>query len=323
MSNFALIDYLQLFMSMVVVAIHTHLFADLGCPLMDNLFRIISSMAVPFFFIASGFFLFYNRPQTKEAQIQLCFKAIRKITRLYICWTLIYFPLTVVGFLRDGLSLKASTGIFFRNFLLVGENYYSWPLWYCLALIVAIVLICFCIQIGLGIYRILFISFVFYVFGQIIDLLYLSPEWNDFLIIYKKYFVSTRNGLFNGFFAVSLGMFIAKTNMSLSIRYLLPASMFSAIGSYAGYPLGLLTAFILFLIALNAPRPQLKVDNIKCREASVIIFFLHMYIIYALVNLGIHSNSIETFILTILISFVMVYILFYFRTTKAYKLLFC
>lgn len=318
-----MVDYLKFFMSMVVVAIHTHPFADFESSLTENLFQTVASMALPFFFIASGFFLFYNRPSSKVVQIQLCIKTIKKISRFYIYWTVIYFPLTIVGFLRDGLSLRTSVCVFLRNFFLVGENYYSWPLWYCLALIVAVLLIIFFMKIGFGTYRILFISFVFFVLGQVIDHFINFSELNDLLMIYTKIFVSTRNGFFIGFFAVSLGMLVAKINVNLSGRYLLLAFLFSALGAFFCYPLGIITALMLFMIAIKSPIRQFRIDNIKCREAGVIIFFMHMYIIFALESFDLHLHSIVFFSLSGLISLLMVYILFNYRATQAYKLLFC
>lgn len=119
------IHLMKLIMAYIVVAIHTTDWSLLG----------LTETAVPFFFLVSGFFLFKKLDGTKEDDLAVIRQWILKVLKLYLIWTAIYLPFTVIGFLRDGLSLQTAVAVFVRNLILVGENYLSWPLWYLLAMI--------------------------------------------------------------------------------------------------------------------------------------------------------------------------------------------
>lgn len=116
---------MKLIMAYIVVAIHTTDWSLMG----------LTETAVPFFFLASGFFLFKKLDGTREDDLRIILRWIGKVLKLYLIWTAIYLPFTVIGFLRDGLSMQTAFAVFVRNLILVGENYLSWPLWYLLAMI--------------------------------------------------------------------------------------------------------------------------------------------------------------------------------------------
>ena len=116
---------MKVLMAFVVVSIHTTDWPLLG----------IREVAVPFFFIVSGFFLTAKMTGDRKEDLAVLREWIFKILKMYLIWTAIYLPFTVYGFIQDGLNLKQSLILFGRNLLFVGENFMSWPLWYLLALI--------------------------------------------------------------------------------------------------------------------------------------------------------------------------------------------
>ena len=75
---------------------------------------------------------------------------IIKLLRLYLIWTLLYLPLTIFGNVLLGKNLLHGSLSFIRGTLFVGENYYSWPLWYLLASIVGFTLVFICLHRGGG-----------------------------------------------------------------------------------------------------------------------------------------------------------------------------
>ena len=116
---------MKMIMALVVVIIHTTLWPLGG----------LTRVAVPFFFIVSGFFLF-GKLETKETDEKAVIRQwIARILKMYLIWTAIYLPFTVYGFIQDGLSVKESLLVFGRNLFFVGQNFMSWPLWYLLAMI--------------------------------------------------------------------------------------------------------------------------------------------------------------------------------------------
>ena len=124
-SRYKGIDLLKLPMAAVVVAIHTTSWKLWG----------LTSVAVPFFFVVSGFFLFLKMTGERKADLERLRKWTFKALKLYLIWTAVYLPFTVYGCIQDGLSLRQALLLFFRNLVFTGENFLSWPLWYLLGLV--------------------------------------------------------------------------------------------------------------------------------------------------------------------------------------------
>ena len=123
--RYKVIDCLRFLMAAIVVSIHTTTWRLCG----------LTEVAVPFFYVVSGFFLFLKMPgESKGSRARFrdwTFKALK----MYLIWTAIYLPFTILGFIRDGLTLRQCILVFLRNFFFVGENFLSWPLWYLLGLV--------------------------------------------------------------------------------------------------------------------------------------------------------------------------------------------
>lgn len=110
-------------MAILVVAIHTGPFEYTDSELIRRLFIIITELAVPFFFIASGFFLF--RRHDWELRIA---QYAKRMFRLYVVWNIVYLPITIFGFIHNGVTLKTALLQFIRGFFLLGQQFYSWHL---------------------------------------------------------------------------------------------------------------------------------------------------------------------------------------------------
>lgn len=207
------LDVTKLLMAALVVAIHTHPFDDLADPIIVRAATGLTSVAVPFFFIASGFLCFrkieINHVQSR-ASMKRIGATIQRLLRLYIIWTAVFLPVTVLGSILEGRAVWKSALLFLRGFLLVGENFCSWPLWYLLASAVSFSLIYCLIKRGLKPSAILLFSYLCLLFGFALTWLngsdYLPAPLHDAVNLYFILFLNVRNGLFEGFFYVSLGM---------------------------------------------------------------------------------------------------------------------
>ena len=71
---------------------------------------------------------------------KICFR-IKKVLRLYVIWSIIYLPLTFCGWIIEGNRESVYLLRCVRNFILVGENFYSWALWYLNGLVFALIFI--------------------------------------------------------------------------------------------------------------------------------------------------------------------------------------
>ena len=119
-------------MAFCVIAIHTLPLKNVQNEVITSLFDTVTSLAVPFFFLSSGY-LVEKKCEEGNDRIFVLNKQIRKLIRYYVLWTAIYLPITIYGFSQSGDGLVKSTALFFRNIIFQGENHYSWPLWYLLS----------------------------------------------------------------------------------------------------------------------------------------------------------------------------------------------
>lgn len=188
------IDLFKFICSILVFCVHIPLFDGDISPVMHYLnFGIqhyLARIAVPFFFVSSGYFLF--RKMTLD---HLDYERIKsycfKILRLYATW----------------------------NILLVFGG--TTQLWYLSATVVAIILLSICFHLRFSFRRIGFIAATLYIIGLLGDSYYgiVSPltahRWIDLLFkAYTHVFHTTRNGLFMGFIFILMGAsFAHKENL--------------------------------------------------------------------------------------------------------------
>ena len=228
--------------------------------------------------MASGFLLFrkISLPLNEEGKLRIKSYS-KKICKLYLIWTVIYLPLTVYGFYQDGLPLLKSIAIFFRNILLIGENYMSWPLWYLLALIVAVGIIYALLKLKLSKNWIVTISTFMAIIGVGLDYCNENATLQPITDLYFSIFLKTRNGFFVGFFYVALGMFLSyKENLSFSL--LLVTALLGFVGIIIGVPLSsALVVWAIFVLSISFHSKSVSVElAVKYRLMSSIVYFIHM-----------------------------------------------
>lgn len=146
------IDLVKFIMALAVVAIHTDPLINCFNRNILEIYNQIVNLAVPFFFLASGYLLairmtsnFSSNEDIQRVKYQLC-----KIIKMYLIWTVIYFPLAVYHYVSSKISLYGAILLYIRGFLFVGENYNSWPLWYLLSTIYAMIVIIMILKVRGG-----------------------------------------------------------------------------------------------------------------------------------------------------------------------------
>ena len=96
--NYNSIDLWKLIMAICVVALHTNPLINCKNYIILSIYFSIVKMAVPFFFLTSGFLL--GKKMNKEISNELIVKSyLQKILKLYFKWMLIYTPLTIYHFI--------------------------------------------------------------------------------------------------------------------------------------------------------------------------------------------------------------------------------
>lgn len=85
---------MKLLMACCVIGIHTNLSCAFLNTTAKEIVNLLFSMAVPYFFICSGFFLFRN---DKKADINYrIIHYVKGILFMYMIWTFIYLPLRYI-----------------------------------------------------------------------------------------------------------------------------------------------------------------------------------------------------------------------------------
>jgi serine/alanine racemase len=83
------IDYFRIIAALLIVAIHTSPLASISNIADFILTRVIARVAVPFFFMTSGFFLFSNG-SAKEEKIK---RFLKKTSVIYLVTIVLYIPI--------------------------------------------------------------------------------------------------------------------------------------------------------------------------------------------------------------------------------------
>lgn len=213
--NYSDLDVVKLLMAFLVVEIHARPLMEFQ--LAERIIEGIDVVAVPFFFMASAFLCFRGLNEesfvekTLTAAVRVR-KTISRLLKLYLIWTVLYLPVTVFGSVIRGDCLAYALAVFVRGTLFIGENYYSWPLWYLLASAVGFALVYICLRCGVRSRYIALLSFALLSVGFVITFV---QGWEDAptalsipVKIYGTVFGSARNGIFEGFFLCGYGSIV-------------------------------------------------------------------------------------------------------------------
>lgn len=228
-SNYKLIDLMKFICAFLVIGIHTRPF-QASCNLLDKLFYYnISNYAVPFFYACTGYFLIVKSPEEK-LYVKLILYC-KKILRIYLTWSVIYLPLTISGWIIEGELNPTYLILCLRNFVFVGENFYSWTLWYLNGLIFALLLIGILLKrfsikqiSGIGVFAYLVGIGLTMLNGHLESLpLFLARP----IELYFSLFVTTRNGLFQSLVFLSFGMLIAEINQADELKLSVKKGLFT------------------------------------------------------------------------------------------------
>lgn len=304
-----MIDVLRLIFAIGVASIHTMAFASI-----DENLRIATSMgicriAVPFFFIVSGYFL-YNRITLKKEPKS----TLKRLLILYASWVIIefitLFP-TILNYLNSPLFI-------IKRLLLAGV---TGSLWYISSLIIAIILISKLLKKD-RIITLLIIGLALYLLGITGDTYY--GLFNNKLVnTYASIFMFPQIGITESILFITLGAAINKYKLNEKIKY-------SGILSIISILLLLVETFILnktgiakdanmyLSVILVAPLILIWTLNYKkdisikfsktCKEYSIGIYCSHQILMIWITILmpTLASNSMIKFVLTLMLSTIVI-----------------
>ena len=215
------LDIVKFLMALAVICIHTAPF--LGTPLATGM-RNVADIAVPFFFMASGFLCFNKcncgdiRMNHASASASRVKKTIRGLAVLYVIWSALYLPLTIYGIqldLVEGFSPVREILLLAFNYSLVGNQYLSWQLWYLLGSAFAFSGVYLLISMGFRWRGVLLTSGSLALAGFVVQLIVGYGLTEDMgltgRVLFHYQFLFARNGFCPGLFYVALGGAVAQS----------------------------------------------------------------------------------------------------------------
>ncbi|MBU5337310.1 acyltransferase family protein [Intestinibacter bartlettii] len=302
------IDLFKLIAAILVVILHCtgNYFGEAGRLFVRN----ICSIAVPFFFITSGYFFGIGMQRYKNNQKKYFVEYEKKLIKMYTVWSIIGIPFMVK--LYYGLYGNRPMYIFLlmiRNVFFTGT---FGVYWYILSMIGASFLMYFFIKKDKV--KIMYImSSILFLFGVLYVGFQNSLGKN--IIFYYMFrltwiiFACERNFLMVGWFYMCIGYYFATHEINIKLSKSIKLFVFFTILKFSESFLNSLTlldgneicifhslqAIAFFLIALN-----LKLDCIKkyskiMRELSSTIYFTH-FLFIDILNPTQIGNTLITFI---------------------------
>lgn len=237
------LDRFKVVAAMLVIAIHTGPLTSYS-PYADFvLTSIVARLAVPFFFIVSGYFLFQKLTGRRSRDNKIVNRAMRRIGWMYLFSIVLYLPLNVyAGYFADHFGFVS----FVKDIVFNGTFYH---LWYLPALILGTYIVYFLYR-TMPLKFMLVITGLLYIAGLLGDSYYGLARDNAILqTAYDQMFVwfdYTRNGFFFAPLYIALGAWTAKRAVPLK------SAMTG--GVLFGLSLGLLLLEGIWLNANGLPR---------------------------------------------------------------------
>lgn len=289
------VDYLKFIFVFCIVSIHLPLFESVNKDLSFWFNQVVCRLAVPFFFLCSGFFA------AGKTEDRLKFSAyLKRLVILYLFYTALFLPQIVYLAMQSDRSFGAEVLEFIRDFFLVGS--YG-PLWFYPALIGAMVLLWLLTSVcKLRRGALLAVASVLYalgVCGNTYQAFFLGlPGVGSVLNGYLTVFETTRNGLFFGLFFLSVGYCLRKPARSVPKKVSLPLFVLGFLLMFLEkaaavhfvettendmlftLPLAVIPLF-LFVCAMPGTEKQQRV-GVYLRKLTTVVFGIHTFIMFYL-----------------------------------------
>lgn len=199
--RYAALDTFRLLAAFLIVAIHTSPLLSMSITANFMFTRIVARVAVPFFFMVTGYFMSFHLGKGDLGYIK---EFCRKIGITYVCAIILYLPLNLYTGYFQGVSLSK----ILKDIVFDGTFYH---LWYLPAAIIGVLIVVGLIS-KFKIHVVLLISFILYLIGLggdsyngVISQIQITSTFYNFLFKVSEY---TRNGIFFAPIFVSLGAWI-------------------------------------------------------------------------------------------------------------------
>lgn len=321
------IDLFKFVMALFVIAIHTEPMTDMQPGNAADLLLNLFNLAVPFFFIESGFLLGHKLSSTcsDEHSIWEIRRYRNKILKMYLIWTVVYMPLAAAHYVLEGETIIRSVLLYIDGLFLLGEHYNSWILWYLLSTVYALIFAEILLRHGIEMKGVLAVGWVILFISYGIDKF---TVMNNLSGIFEKLRLMLRysivNGrIFGGFFYIPFGIAMANRNFR-KFKWMYASvfifSLFILVQSQGFIKKLAVTASAIGLTGIvnNMQLPESSIWR-WLRKSSVIVYFIHLYVwtFFYMVKYGKKTYGMEAFLVTAGVSIGISAIIIIYENTKS------
>lgn len=311
-------DLTKLVLAIFVIALHTGPFKT--C-VYESFFIGILDIAVPVYFVISGFLLYEKFRINNDSSIFL-FHA-KKLIKSYFALSLFYLPLALYQYYNLSCSVMFAVKNYLQYLFFVGEHFYSWPLWYLLASIYSCLFYYWLYKTkNITKKNLLLLITVFSFISMMVDYLLIgnfenSRIFSTVLFLIQRTFVNAR--LVKAFIFIPVGFIVSLNKEKIKIDkqniicfiiiflsiiliiYLIPNYLDNWMYIVFSY------YFVCLLVKKREKDFLLECDNflkINIRKLSTYMYYYHMYIVFFLnmfIFKDLYNSGLELFILTTVI----------------------
>ena len=210
MQQYKSLDFAKFICAILIVVLHTAPFSSYSKALSFAFRNIVTVIAVPFFFVTSGFLAFKKLDSIgKEQRKGYIFNYLKRLAIMYLIWSAVYFGFVVVKWLRKGFSVYCVLE-YVKDFFFEGS--YS-TIWFLPALFAA-TLVVYLLHEKLSYQTVFAIGCIIYVFtlggssyyGLVTRIPFVEGVYN----LYYSFFDSIKNGICFGTIFVAMGAMISE-----------------------------------------------------------------------------------------------------------------
>lgn len=324
--SYAVLDVMKFVSALLVIAIHCAPFIQINEDVNFIFVQVFARLAVPFFFITSGFLFFRKIDARKGWKDPSNVKQLKhywlRILRVYAVWSVLYLPLLAYSWYQGGFDASTLVRLL-RDFLFNGTYYH---LWFLPALLLAIPFV-YVLYTTCKKRTMLIVTLLLYIIGMLFNiygsLLVDVPVVSTIVKGYESALVTTRNGIFFGPIFITLGIFakgFTKGNYRRPAGIAFLVSLFLLWGEasllwYMGimhdlasmYIMLIPCIFFLFIFLLGIHLRTYPVYK-TMRKMSLLIYVSHIYFIYIFLNI-LHMGNLPVYGFSILCSGLFSYII--------------
>lgn len=321
-------DIAKFISAFLVICIHVGPLLDINKEANFILVQIVARIAVPLFFIISGFLFFkkidLHREWNDYENMHTLRHYIGRLTTIYLVWTILYLPFSYLVMRSGGGITLASILGYIRDFFFAGSFYH---LWFLPALLFAVSISYFMIM-KWGIGKTIWIALLLYVIGMMGNV---YPKlWDGIPMLhtiwkgYTDLFVTTRNGLFFGLIFIAFGAYFSMRHIYLKRKVILIGFLISLVGLFIecyllrenGFMKNLTSMYImlipcvcfLFLYLLRVKLEKRKVYK-TLRSMSLLIYVSHIMFVSILIWTMPTINSLLAYAITVVASVFVSYLI--------------